>query len=509
MPTSSDRRSAARSSESPERLFVLSLVASVVLLMLAIVVIVLQIRKLDQQAAQLDTQARAMKTMAREVETLRSRDASSPESVAASRPTTSATAPIAAVADDQATSRPAGASQTVEDAALEAAIEALARRGDDLPLDLIDPGGAAVQLRKLLGEHEALELPPTAAARLAAIAELAGEEGLASVLAQRAAAGPAVLDDYFEIAARRRLAAGRIDEAISLAAQLKPRGGEANHMRLLAGELARARGDWKTLDLALDRLSEKSLNTSQRVRFAALAASRSRWDRAERALTGVRGDSPAESARVQRTKAEIAVGRGRFAEAIAILDHLLESAPADAELRILRAAALVRARQYSPARAALHDIVAKQPRAAAAWYWLARLEFDCGKPEAATDPLQRAIGADPRDVAARELLGRLSLDEADRAVQVGDRETADRAAATAVASLEAAVVIDESRSSSLLLLAIAYAKVTRDADALRVLEQAIRLDPSLAAAARAADVLQRIAPAEKINEWVRDAETPP
>jgi tetratricopeptide (TPR) repeat protein len=171
------------------------------------------------------------------------------------------------------------------------------------------------------------------------------------------------------------------------------------------------------------------------------------------------------------------IQQDRFAEALAVLDYLLELRPGDYDIRTWRAVALLEAGQYEAARAALAH-AEQSPARPEAWYWLGVLEIETGNPEAAISYLQRTFTASARYAPAWEALGTLALNRGDLPVA---RE-----------NLINALEINPRRASAHFLLAIVHAKAARQEEAAQALQDAFLLDETLLETAKETEVLTRM-----------------
>lgn len=395
-------------------------------------------------------------------------------------------------------SRPAAASATTDADAATRIDAHLA--WDDGVARLVDPPAARVELARLGGSPERKDWSASTLEKLAILALLLDDEfGAEALAAQAEARGGAPLM-FAELRVQQLLARGDAARAAGVADRAARLAPSLPAARLLVAQTRVAAGERAAADLALATpFDASSLSGVQRVRLGEVWVALESWTRLEDLLPTLTSTAGFLGDRVNLLRAVSAIHRGNAVEALAILDHLLESRPEDYDLRTWRGVALLRARQFAAARAALGHAEASATRPEA-WYWLGRVEMDAGQPAAAIDHLNRALRASPRFAPALEALGSIALGQADDAAGAGDVDVAERELAVAVAHLVAAIDADPRRATARFKLAVAHAKASRVEQTASALEAAFALDPSLLDAARKTEVITRLLSDEDLLE---------
>ena len=128
------------------------------------------------------------------------------------------------------------------------------------------------------------------------------------------------------------------------------------------------------------------------------------YDRAEALLLEAREAQP-ESAEVLRLLGGVFFVKGSLLQAAVALKKAEALAPLDERSRFTLAMAYVALGRRDWARPELETLAGSHPRTALYPYWLARLDYDQTKYEAAIEKLQRAIGLDPGFAKAFDNLG--------------------------------------------------------------------------------------------------------
>lgn len=354
-----------------------------------------------------------------------------------------------------------------------------ALRGDD-PRNpqLADAALATELVTRAEREGEAARWSGATWARLALLARLLERDDAADAFALRAEQAGVFPRQDLELAARRRIAAREGVEALALARKLAASPRADSESALLLAEASRLTESAADALAALEPLRDPhALPLGDKLRLASLYVWLERWTLLESLLSRIGPVPPDFAAELNFFRAIAALQHSRPAEALALLDALLEERPDDYDLRVWRGAALLQASQPIAARAAL-EVAEQSPERPAAWYWLGLLETRAGNPDAALRCLQKSVAASPRNAGALEALGTLAINR-------NDLETA-------VQNLAAAIAENPARASAHLLLALAQAKAGRRAPAAASLARALELEPSLSETALQMDALTEL-----------------
>ena len=271
------------------------------------------------------------------------------------------------------------------------------------------------------------------------IATALGETTEAEGYFGRAVDGSGASDSLKLKIAAQYLAAGKRDRAIAILAKL-PGGSDLAERRDLLLALAKA-GDDTT------------------------EAGRSEIE----AVATRYGQDPA----LQRSVAMLHAARGDFDAARSRLGAWLKTHPDDAESYLMLGRIEVAARRYDEADKALRQVLASQPKNIPALIELAAVAMLRGDSEGAVKNLEAARTADPKAIEPRISLARIYL----------SRDSgASRGLELAVPPLKEALALDPKRVDTLSLSAVAEKRAGHDAEAERILKDALKADaasPSL------------------------------
>lgn len=353
------------------------------------------------------------------------------------------------------------------------------------PPGLRDRGAAQQALSAALGAENGDSVRGEDWARLAAIALLLGREDEAATHARRAALRGAPPHAYDELIVRRLLQGPDEKEALLAARKLAESPGAGVVSRLLLAEASLAVGDYAGADLAISAgLAAESFGLEDRVALGRVCIALERWSELRGALGALRDPPAGLQTEVNLLRGVEAVQREAHAEALAIFDSLVDSRRDDYLLQVWRGVALLRARQYDAARAALTD-AAQQVGRPEAWHWLGALEMESGASDAASASLQRALGACRTHAPSWELLGAIALNAGDLAA--------------ALQNFANAAEVNPRRAVAHFLLSIVRAKLNQPEETASSLRAALRLDASLLAVARETPALQKMFAAEQLQ----------
>jgi tetratricopeptide (TPR) repeat protein len=379
-------------------------------------------------------------------------------------------------ASGPATAEPA--EQALDDAAVNARLDRVLVAGDDLPVLLADPRAGADTLEQVLRDAPQARWTGETWARVAVLARLLEHNDEAEMYARRAAADGVLPWAYNEVSARLALMGRRGAEALTFAQRLTEQAPGHPIACLLLAQAFALQGNLAAADDALNELDNlDDLPYPDKLRLGYLLIDLERWE-ALGAVLDALGPLPEELIPERDyLRAAWLVQKGQLAEALAILDYLLELHPDDYDVRTWRGVALIQAGQFEAAREALAhaEQAAGRPEA---WYWLGVLEIEAGNPEAALPYLQRCFAASARYAPAWEALGTLALNRGDLP--------------TALENLGHAIEINPHRSSAHFLIAIVHAKASRREEAAQALQEAFSLDEALLETAKQTEVLTRL-----------------
>lgn len=484
MAKTDSEQTTAHMARAIERVTILWIVSTVLMLMAIGVVTLLARTKLRQQAAviarqtetidaltrRLDQIELALATVQRDLAQVRLERTTRPSAEPAAATPKPAETPTARLSErdirrqlDQFLPEPANTTSHIEDV--------------DAARELVSRVAAAA---------DQLQLGGRTWARIALLAVLADHHPAAASLAQRARNAGVPPAGYDELRLREMLARKQYDEALRLGERLLAEAPDRPAARVLLAAAQAERGQLDRADRTLRTLPlVTALSDEDRLRLAQVLMRLARWDDLHAVLANWRSQTEQTQRLVNRYRAVDAIEHGRYATGVAILDQLLASEPDDYDLRLWRAIALVRAGQFQAAGDALNHPALQRERPEA-WYWRGRLALATGHPEDAAQPLERAIRIDPRFALAWEALGSLALN-------AGMREQA-------ITRLQRAIQADPRRATSYFLLAVAHAGAGDRAAAVAALRRAIARDPSLAQTAKDTQAITAIIPPEQIDQ---------
>ncbi len=509
-----------------ERLYVLWIVSSLMLVLLVVIVTVLGSGRLRRHAERISQQSQAIERLREELSQTRRElldlkklsqnygtgvaPVSPPPRSARAQPMPPSSADQPLVSEQPVRDgQPESPASRVPEHAIKALLQSAIRRGNEGLDELGDRPTAEEALRLGLDAVGGAAWSGETWARLAALARLLDRDVPAETFAANARADKQFPRAYYELSARRRLAQGRAPEAIVFARLLLAGRPHDPAGALLLAEGYRLKQDPAAADVALEDLRNvERLSLADKLRLARCFVALERWERLDALLASlgnVGGTAPravavpeAASAQVNYLRAVLAIQRGQLPEALAILDNLLSEprpsasgqpapglpAPDDYELRTWRGVALLYAQQFQAAREAL-AVSEKYPDRPEAWYWLGVLELRAGNTDQAVPYLEHALAASYGFAPAWEALGTLALNQGDLA--------------TALEHLTKAVNANPRRASSHFLLAIIHAKASRPAEAAEALRTAFRLGPSLLETAKQTEVISRMFSADELD----------
>ncbi len=369
--------------------------------------------------------------------------------------------------------------------------------GVQAPLVLGDPDQAARLLADVMSNAGDPALPADTWDRLAALAILLGERQTAEALAQRAVSAGREPLAFLDTAARHGIDTQQRDLALLAAQRLAAVQPENSAARLLLAQalMLPPTPDPPAAEQQLAEIDQPAqLSLADRARLGRMLIRLEMWERLPGVIESL-DRAPADFAfERDLLKAVAAVHENRLVEALAVLDYLVEQRPGDYDARVWRAAALVMARSYEAARAAL-QIASEQPSRPEAWYWLGVLELQTGNTEGAESAFDLALVAAPRYAPAWEAKATFALESRDIDLAVQNLSTAIQAAPR--------------RSSAHFLLAIAHAKMSRREPAADALRTALSLDPSWLERALEADVLTRLIDPAEMSQMAAGPQTQP
>ena len=477
-----------------ERLYVLWLTSTVMLVLCAVITIVMtrgavasrdaRLRSLEERLAQVE---QSLDGVVRD-EPVATPPAARPATARPAAPTPTATTPPPP---------PAPAKPLTE--------EAVAARLDDVlsaepvtPADVNDENAARNLLTDVAAQPQA---PWTAAtwARLAVLARLTGDAGADVLCIRQAGAAGDPLTTYHEIVIRELLARARTREALAAAHTLLEQGATPV-ARVLAATAHVANQEAGPADELLAGLTDLStLATYDRLLLDRAHVALESWDALPGLLAGLRELPPTlldergfliavSFTRAGRTVEALAILDGLAGDDTSLDDSLAESAwpplrPSRYDLELWRGVTLLRASRIDTARETLTAAAELDPSRPEAQYQLGLLESRAGRDEVARMHLKNAVAASDRFAPAWEALAVLDLD-------------AD-AVPAALQSLERAVSARPRRAAAHFLMAVAYAKLSQESQARDALRAALGLDISYLETAKQTEVLLRLlTPAE-------------
>lgn len=476
-----------------ERLYVLWLVSSALLLLIVIAVAMLGNERLKRHAARLDEQSETLERLERKTAELRldlERLIAAPVTPPIASPPADEIPAVSPTVDADARATDADEPDPILD------IESLLARAvaeDESGRPIIaDADAAESAVNAGMGGAGSSVWSGQTWTRLAIVARLLDRDTPAELFAIKALASGYAPADYYALTARVLLEKGNAPEAIVYAERLvKATPAEAS-AALLLSEVYHARDDIAGVAKIVRTISDpRVLTASEQLRLGRLLVVTEQWDQLENLVAGF-ADLPEQNLpRANRLRAVAAIRARRLPEALAIIDALLDDHPNDYDLLTWRGVALLEARQYEAARAALNHADA-HPERPEAWCWRGVVELRSGDLDAAAKYIRRSLAASRRYAPAWEALARVALNR-------GDLQTAAQNAAHAIEA-------NPYRASAHVLLAIASARMERAEPTLDALRAAIKLDPTALQTARDTDAIQRLLSREQWEELARSAE---
>lgn len=300
---------------------------------------------------------------------------------------------------------------------------------------------------------------------LAVVARLAGDDGRARRFAERCERLGADLADYLELTARDALDHGRPAEALAAARDLARTSTRTPHAALLAACAALAQRQPVEARAALAAVGPPgNFDVDDRLALCAVQLTLENWAGLASTLDTLATVPPQLTDRRDFFRAVLLAVSEHFAEAVAMLDALIDSHPDDYDPVLWRAIALMRARQPEAARQGLSHATRISAGRPEAWYWLGVLDVSQGDSDGAAF-FHNALAASTRFAPAWEAL-------ATQALNGGELHTA-------VDNARRAVDADPGRPSAHFLLAICEARAGRRDAAASSLRAAFELDPAL------------------------------
>ncbi len=324
---------------------------------------------------------------------------------------------------------------------------------------------AARELLAAADDEPIANLDPMVCRMLALTGRLLRDDDRATRYAERAARLGVDLGDYHELTARQALGMSMPSAALAAVRDLARSPRRASLAALLGAQAFLAQRQPAEARAALAQIGPSAaLAVDDRLALCGVQTALEDWSGLATTL-GSLGSVPAALTDARDFFRAVALTVSeRYAEAVAVLDVLLESQPESYDAHLWRGVALLRARQPEAARQGLARatrIAAGRPEA---WYWLGVLEVDEGTSDGAAF-FHNALAASTRFAPAWEALATQALN--------GDELH------TATENARRAVESDPGRPSAQFLLAICEARANRRDEAARALKIAFHLDPTL------------------------------
>jgi len=498
MPEAEPNRTRPRAAvEVVERLQVLWIVSCLALFVLIALLALVetgwlrrQARTLAQQAATIESLRQRVDQMQRSLDELQrelaARSARPPEPPAT--PPAAPARPAAPAAAAPTAAPPAG---IADERVLSERLDALLSETPGAQPSLSDAAAATALLDEVRSVANQAAWGGATWSRLALLAALLNQDEMAAAFAARARRGGTVPADYEVLRIRRLLAAGRIEDAREAALRLHRALPTEPTVRVLLAAAQLAAQEPAEADATLTPVPDPgALEPADRLRLAQTLAALQRWKDLERTLRNMPRLPQPQQVELNRLRAILTIQRGEYAAGVAILDALLGSRPDDEDLRVWRAAALLKAGQVEAARAALPS-----PESPASWYWSGRLSLVEGDTDAAREAFLQAVDADVHYAPALESLGILALNEKD--------------VEQALMWLTRATRARPHSASAHFLLAIAQAKAGRRDEAAAALRVALQTDPDLLGTARETPAFRALFTDEDLRGMLPTAETQP
>lgn len=467
-------------SRAAERLTVLWIVCTVLVVLMIVMVTLLGREKLRVQSDVIAQQTHEIETLGSRVDgledSIQSLRRQAARNVAPAQPPASIQTPPPEVSRGNA---PAANAPAETDVLNRLAQLLVPRPGSQTPTITDTPAAiAVVEQVDAAGQSALSNWAGETWAQLALLAHLAGAPESAAVYADRARKSGAAPVAYDGLRVRELLHADKPADAVTLAVEWA--GADTSPpeapillaaARIAAGQVVAARTGLKTLP-RLDRIS-----SDDRLLLADVLVQLDRWDDLRTVLADWRAPTPAAQRTINRYRALEAIQRGQYAAGLAILDELLQSDPNDYELRLWRAICLAKAGQRDAAREALtHEALdVDRPEV---WYWRGMVELASGNTKQAAEDYQRAVANDRGYAPAWEALGSLAL----------NRPTASDVA-EAIRLLNIAVQAGPDRPSAYFLLAVAQARASDRAATVAALKRALALNPKMLDTALATETI--------------------
>lgn len=459
-----------------EWLYIFFFGGGIVLLLLILLLAFFTTGKLTQQAERVVELSGRVNAMDAEIARLSRMLSAKPA------PTTGspATSPVERPNTQRATTRPSRAATNPTDELTDESVQSalksvIAASGAGLP-EIRDASAAGSLLARAA---QARNLTGATWESLAILARRLDDDERAKRFASSAEAAGKSTERYEEVSARQFLSTAHPAEAAIYARALARRKGKEPVAGVLMAALSIEQRNLPLARRSLSGISDFSrLSPQDRLLAGQVAVALERWDDLTRALAGLT-ELP-EDLTFQRDylNAVASIAAGKFAEAVAILDFLIDQRPDNYDAMTWRGVALMRARQPDAARQTLTRASGVAPGRPEAWYWLGVLDINQGKSEAGQGFLHNALAASSKFGPAWEALAGESLNAGD--------------VVAALDQTNHAIALDPERAAPYFLLALCHAKAARREEAAEALRKAFSLDRSLLDRALKTEILTRM-----------------
>jgi tetratricopeptide (TPR) repeat protein len=408
-------------------------------------------------------------------------------------------APPTSPAGPAPTSGPAGAA-ALSAGELDAMLSGALRTSARLGAELADAAAARTLYTTRIRPQLATAWPAPILARLAVLALLLNERAEADELVERAEAGGEACALYYEVLARRALAAGPDADALTPALVLAQRTGQSAVSRVLAARAYVRRSAPGSAAEALEPASALAgLSPSDELALGPVYVATEQWP----ALTALLAHVPpptdaADTATRQFLQAALAVATGpreTLVDAMGRLDYLHGRSGADYDVNLWRGRALERVGQRQAAAAEYQRLLDLDPNRPEARCRLGVLDLNAGNTASARIAFQDALLTAPEYTFAWEGVGAAALNGSD--MEGG------------LAALRRAVQSFPRRARSHLLLALALAKDGVKDAAAAELRQTFALDATLLSDAQSADAVAAMFTRAELDALLPGATTQP